>query len=160
MVTRELLTKVAAASKVNAPTFAYKTVYGKNPPSFLSGRTDEPKKLWKGLQVDKGLKDEWLDRLNSLPVEIRSSDEGKSKDRPAFVIFRMPEKYDSLHKKMVMELDKNKDIYAKSDVGMAGRPRICVANKVTRGGRGWSKWWDSLPDKINMAYTSVVGRQK
>jgi len=145
--------------RVNAPTFAYKTVYGKEPKTFLFGRTDAPKKIWNGLQVDAGLKDKWLNNLNNLPVEIRSSDEGKSKERPAFIIFRMPEKYDKLHKKMVNELDKNKDIYANSEVGMAGRPRICVANKVKKGDKNWEKWWNSLPGKIDKAYSSVTGKK-
>ena len=145
--------------KVNAPTFAYNTIYGKNPKSFLTGRTDSPKKLWNGLSVDAGLKDKWLNDLNGLKVEIRSSDEGKSKERPAFIIFRMPEKYDKLHKKMVKELDKNNDLYVKSDIGMSNRPRICVANKIKKGDKGWSKWWDALPKKIDSAYKNVIGNK-
>lgn len=34
------------SEKINAPTFAYKTVYNKSPDEFLSGRTDAPKKMW------------------------------------------------------------------------------------------------------------------
>ncbi|MCE7740150.1 MAG: hypothetical protein GPJ50_12310, partial [Candidatus Heimdallarchaeota archaeon] len=105
------------SEKINAPTFAYQTVYGKNPEEFLSGRTDAPKKMWQGRAVDEGLKDEWLEKLNNLPVEIRSTDEGKSKERPAFVVLRMPKEYDALHKEMVENLKKQSDLFVKFDIG-------------------------------------------
>lgn len=144
--------------KINAPTFAYKTVHGMNPPVFLRGRTDAPKKEWRCIFVDEGLKDEWLDELNSLPVEIRSTDEGKGDLRPAFVIFRMPEKFDSLHDEMVSELATEPSFKVNHDIGRSGRPRICVAADVKKGDERWEGWWSSLPGKIRKAYESTMER--
>lgn len=142
--------------KVNSPTLAYQTVYGKNPDEFLMGRTTSPKKEWKGIFVDKGIKNKWLERLNNLPVEIRSSEEGKGSTRPAAIVFRMPSKHDNLHKKIVKNLKESSGIYAKSDIGINGRPRICVAGKIWKGKKGWGDWWESLPKIINQSYNEVT----
>ena len=148
----------AMTGKVNAPTFAYQAVYGKDPDNFLVGRTDAPKKMWEGLSVDKGIKDEWLNKLDSLPVEIRSTDEGKSWDRPAFVVIRMPEGKDNLYKSMSENLNKDPSLYVKADVGMGGRPRICIAGKIKKDGKGWNKWWETLPGKIENSYSRTVNK--
>ncbi len=144
------------SQRINAPTLAYKTVYNKFPEERLRGRTDSPKKEWNGILVDKNLKDEWLDELNSLDVEIRSTDEGKSKERVAFVIFRMPEGKDKSYKKVEENLKKEKELYVSSDVGFEGRPRICVAKDIKVGDEGWEEWWSSLPKKIERAYKVAV----
>ena len=146
----------ASTGKVNAPTLAYQTVYGKDPDQFLVGRTSAPKKIWNGLSVDEGLKDEWLENLNSLPIEMRSTEEGKGGDRPAFVVFRMPEGKDKLHTKMVKELGNEPGIFVKSDIGMDNRPRICVAGTVEKDKEGWKNWWEGLPSKIDGAYNRVA----
>lgn len=142
--------------KINAPTMSYKTVYGKYPKEALTGRTDSPKKIWKGIEVDKNLKDEWLDELNSLDVEIKSTDEGKNNQRVAFVIFRMPKDKDDLYKKVEKNLKQEKDLKVYSDVGLGNRPRICVAKKIKVGDKGWEEWWSSLPKKIKIAYEKVL----
>jgi len=142
--------------KINAPTMAYKTVYGHYPKELLRGRTDNPKKEWRGIAVDENLKDEWLEKLNSLDVEIRSTDEGKSKGRVAFVIFRMPEGEDEFSEKVVENLKKEKDLFVSSDVGMGGRPRICVAKDIKVGDEGWEEWWSSLPEKIERAHKKAI----
>jgi len=142
--------------KINAPTFAYRTVYGQDPPQFLRGRTNSPKKLWKGLYVDEGLKDEWLEELNALPIDIRSSEEGKDELRPAFVMFRMPPQLDDLNDDMVKNLKKHSDLLIGSNIGQGGRPRICVANKITKSDVGWEDWWSNLPSKINSAYENTL----
>jgi len=153
--------KTNQQQKINAPTFAYQTIFGKNPPEFLRGRTDAPKKMWKNLLVDEGLKTEWLEELNNLPVEIRSTEEGKDKNlRPAFVIFRLPPKYDDLHNKMVENLKKFPGLYAKSGIGGGNRPRICVAGTVIKNESGWSEWWNSLAKKIKEAYEKTIGAEK
>ncbi|SRR6056297_504899 len=138
--------------KVNAPTLAYKTVYGKNPEEPLRGRTNSPKKIWRGIEVDKNLKNEWLEELNSSGVEIKSTDEGKSKERVAFVIFRMPEGEDDLYTQVEKNLKKEKDLFVSSDIGMQGRPRICIAKDIIVGEKGWEEWWSSLAEKIKKAY--------
>jgi len=142
--------------RINAPTMAYKTVYGKYPEEFLRGRTEYPKKEWKGLLVDEHLKEDWLEELNSLDVEIRSTEEGKDKTRVAFVIFRMPKNKDKLYKELEKNLKKEKDLCVSSDIGTGGRPRICVAKDIKYGDKGWEEWWSSLPEKIKKAYEKTV----
>ena len=141
--------------KMNAPTMAYKTVYGSLPNPPLRGRTDAPKKIWNGIDVDLHLKDEWLEQLNNLPVEIKSTDEGKDKTRVAFVIFRMPENEDQYYKQMESNLKKEKDIFVSSNIGTGERPRICVAKDITYNDDGWEEWWSSLPMKIKRAYDEI-----
>lgn len=142
--------------KINAPTMAYKTVYGEYPEEPIKGRTDAPKKTWRGIEVDENLKDEWLEKLNSLDVEIKSTEEGKGGERVAFVIFRMPEDKDNLYKEVEENLKKKEDLYVSSDTGMGGRPRICVAKDISVGDSGWEEWWETLPEKIKRAYKKSV----
>ncbi len=142
--------------KINAPTMAYKAVYGKYPDTPLMGRTNSPKKIWKGIDVDVNLKDKWLEELNSLPVEIKSTDEGKSKERVAFVIFRLPKDKESLYKEVESNLKKEKDLFVLSDIGTENRPRICVAKDILVGELGWEEWWNSLSKKIKAAYDKAI----
>lgn len=146
--------------KINAPTFAYQTVYGRDPPQFLRGRTNSPKKLWKGLYVDEGLKDEWLEDLNALPIDIRSSEEGKNDLRPAFVMFRMPPDLDDLHQDMTEQLGEFSDLITASSIGQGARPRICVANKLTKHDPEWEKWWNELPSKIKSSYERTLEKNE
>ena len=147
---------IQGAPRKNAPTFAYFTVYGNWPKEWIRGISDAPKKKWHGLMVDAGLKDEWLNALNSLPVEIRATDEGKDRERVAFVIFRMPKKYDDLVKEMVKNLKKFKALKVNHDIGPMGRPRICVAAAIKKGDSDWEKWWNTIADKIKYAYKKTV----
>jgi len=146
--------------KINSPTFAYLTVWKKMPDKFLRGRTDEPKKDWHGLQVDKALKDSWLDKLNNIKgIEVRSSDAGKSAERPAFIVIRFSDKQnDNKAKVLVDKLSKEDGIYCKTDIGMEGRPRICVAGKVwqSKDKKEWESWWDSLAGKIEKCIEGIL----
>lgn len=146
------------AGKINAPTFAYQTLYGKNPPEMLNGRTRGKKKIWHGLDVDEGLKDEWLEKLNNLPIEMRSSEEGKSADRPAFVIIRMPKEEDDWVCDMTFALRKE-GLTTSYGIGQGSRPRICIVEKLWRGMPEWEAWWKNLPDKISRAYKQIKKRQ-
>ena len=143
------------SGKVNSPTLAYRTVYGKNPPGLLRGRTDAPKKEWKGLSVDKALKNRWLESINSLPVEIRSTEAGKSALRPAAVVFRTKE---NCHDCMVKKLSKIPGVHSSTDVGMQGEHRVCVAGKTWEGQKGWETWWNKLPGRIQGAHESCTAR--
>lgn len=145
--------------KINAPTFAYFTLYGEYPKTPLSGRTTGEKKMWHGLDVDAGLKDEWLEKLNNLPIEMRSSEEGKSKERPAFVVIRMPEKYDNLACDMTSAL-RRRALTVSHDTGQGQRPRICIVNKIVKGDDGWEDWWENLPDKIQQSYNEIVNKKQ
>lgn len=136
-------------SFVNAPMLAYETVYGKK--KFIMGRSGGPQKKWNGIYVDKHLKDKWLNDLNKIKkIEVRSTEEGKSKERVSAVIFRFKKAIDDKHTiKVVQQLNKIPGIYAKSDIGMYNRPRICVAGKYTYGQSKWQEWWDAVPETID-----------
>jgi len=138
----------------NAPNFAYKTVYGKLPKTLLTGRTGENKKEWNGLMVDGDFEDVWLNNLDDLPVEIRSTDSGKSEERVAFVIFRMKEKEEKLAPEISKLLNKEKNIYSLCELGMQKKYRICVAGKVykEKDEKKWEKWWKTVDGIILKAY--------
>ncbi|MBA7608431.1 DNA ligase [subsurface metagenome] len=142
---------------LNSPTFAYKAVYGKLPEEPLTGRTGSPKKNWKGLEVDVHLKDEWLKQLNSIDrIEVRSTDEGKSDERVAFVVFRMSDPgEDSKAEAVSEELGRTEGLYSLCDIGAGGRPRVAVAGKVMYGKSGWEEWWNGLAGKIQEALESI-----
>lgn len=144
--------------KINAPSMAYYTVYNKYPEEHLTGRSNYPKKIWQGKDVDANLEDKWLEDLNALPVEIKSTDAGKDKVRVAFVIFRMPEGQDDLYQKMEEELKKSDDFYISSNIGTQGRPRICIAKDISPENPEWADWWGSLAGKIDEAYKIVIGK--
>ena len=97
---------------VNSPTFAYQAIFHKLPDVPLRGRTDSPKKTWNNIEIDEHLRDEWLEELNSIPeIEIRASDEGKNKERVAFVVFRMKDPKDDCKVKAVSDgLNKIKGV--------------------------------------------------
>jgi len=137
----------------NSPTFAYIAVYGKEPDFWLRGRTEAPKKIWRGIEVDAHLKDKWLEELNSIPeIEIRASDEGKNEIRVPFVVFRFSNpKNDYRAKKVSKILNSMTNIYSKCDIGAENRPRIVVAGKTWYGKSDWEEWWDKLAGKIKNA---------
>ena len=135
---------------VNSPTFAYQAVYGKLPDGPLRGRSGSPKRIWNGMEIDEHLKDAWMKELNSIPeIEIRASDEGKSAERVAFIVFRMKDPKDDCRVQAISnKLKGMEELYSKYDTGQEDRLRIVVAGKIKHGDEDWEKWWSSLADKI------------
>lgn len=144
--------------RTNAPTFAYKAVYGKEPTTFLRGRTDSPKKMWKGIEVDKNLKTEWLEGINNNKhIEVRGTDEGKSSERVPFVSFRLQDvSKDAKAGKVVAELNKIPGVYSTHEKGAEGRNRIVVAGNTHIGKKDWSSWWDKLPNRLQTVTNKVL----
>jgi len=70
----------------------------------------------------------------------------------------MPEGKDNLYKIVEENSKKEKDIYVYSDIGLGGRPRICVAKDITYKDEGWKEWWNSIPNKIKKAYENAVSQ--
>lgn len=143
---------------LNSPTLAYKAVYGKLPSKSLRGRTQFPKKMWRGIEVDAHLKSEWLEQLNNIKgIEIRSTDEGKSKERVAFVVLRMKDSENDNKAEAISEsLNKMEGLYSLCDIGTEKRSRIVVAGKVIYGQNDWKEWWNSLAEKIEKALSSIM----
>lgn len=154
---RELATKTS----YNAPTLAYIAVYGKEPETFLPGRTDHPEKKWKGLSVDVHLKESWLNKLDSIEhIEMRSSCEGHSKDRISYIIFRLDPKYEKNSGWLSEKLDafQDPDIYSLVNVGTEGRKRIVAAGKTWYGQKDWQEWWEKLPGAIEKTVGQVTSK--
>lgn len=138
-------------STLNAPSYAYKAVYSKKPDFFLPGRTDTPRKIWRGIDVDEHMKEDVLERLNYMPyIEGRSSEEGKSDDRPAFFVFRVTPELEGSSEEIAEELRKQ-GLKSLAEPGTAGRPRVVAADRIKYGDPEWEEWWNSLPDKIQYA---------
>jgi len=135
---------------MNSPTFAYYAVYDKLPDIPLKGKTDSPKKIWNDIEVDEHLKDEWMKELNSIPeIEIRASDEGKSDERVAFIVFRMKDSKDDCKVQAISnKLNEMEGLYSKYDTGQEDRLRIVVAGKIKLGDKDWEEWWNSLAGNI------------
>lgn len=134
---------------LNAPEFAYQTVYNKD--TSLRGRFTDEEKEYNGMMVDKQLKDEWLDSLNNIKdIEIRSSCAGHNKDRVTFVIFRTKSQDENYIKKVVKKLNKCPNTFASYNTGKGGMFRICVASNTyyKPNNKKWQDWWENITDCI------------
>lgn len=153
------LIKSAAISDVekNSPMIAWELVHGKKMKSWRPGRTPlAQEKLWKGIAVDKHLKNTWLENLNSIKnIEIRATCEGHGKDWPTYVAFRVSPKLQKKSDKIAKLLTVG-STKAKAVTGRIGQDRIIVATKKYYKSPGWSKWWETLPNKIDL----IVNRKK
>lgn len=140
--------------KVNAPTFIYQIAYGKPPSSLIYGHVNHPSKMINNIPIDKGIPDTAIKQLNSIPeIEMRSSCQGESKDRPAFIVFRLNNDIDP--QKLVSILNKNKDFKAGYDTGNHGKIRIGITNPNIYynmdNKSSYQEWWGILPMKLKMA---------
>ncbi|MBW2675792.1 MAG: transglutaminase domain-containing protein [Deltaproteobacteria bacterium] len=137
--------------RINSPTLAAMAVFGET--GWVRGRTGHPIRLWRGVEVDIHLKDEWLDELNSIPdIEIRATCEGHREDglRPTYVVFRLMPEQD--HKaESVAEALRNEGVCSLADIGAEQRPRIVAAAGLAYGDAGWEDFWRELPNRIRRA---------
>lgn len=140
----------------NSPTLAYMTVYGKEPPEWLAGRSAHPQKMWQGFPVDAKLKDAWLTALNSIPgVFGRASCAGHGPNRVSYFTFRLQPGNDGKVGEMVAALSRRPGVFARAEVGAEGRPRICVAGYTWEGQDDWADWWAQLPAAIRTSLGEV-----
>ena len=142
---------------INAPMAAFRAVYKEDPATPLTGRTIFSKrKIWNGLDVDYHLKDKWLEALNRLPIEVRSTEEGKGPSRPAHVAFRMKESSKDGDVPIMVKSLEMMGYSVYTDVGLGNRPRIVVAATVSpEDGEKWEAWWENLPFSILKAYDNT-----
>lgn len=141
--------------KVNAPTLAYKCVYGKAPSFPIRGRYGHPQQQYKDLVVDKNLDTKILDDLNSIPkIEIRSVCAGHDSDSVTHIIFRPYNQDEDYITSIVSKLNKGATKCIQ-DVGNGGFIRICVATKnwyrEETPNTTWKQWWDNIAIKIKNA---------
>lgn len=128
----------------NAPELAYQTVYNKSIP--LRGRIFAKEKKYKEFMVDYQLKNEWLDKINSIKgIEIRSTCAGHSKERVPFIIFRPLNQNKNYVEKIVNNLRKCPNTFVSYDIGRQNLYRICVATNYNN----WKNWWENIGDCIS-----------
>jgi len=149
----------------NSPTFAYFAVHSRWPPSPLHGRTGHPTRTYhsatlnRDFEVDKHLKDEWLDALNIISeIELRSSCEGHVENdlkRPSFLVFRLQQPHDEKANAVAEALHQPPESYSLAAPGAEERPRIVAATEKIYGELGWEEWWDHLAGRIEQALASA-----
>lgn len=144
-----------APGKINAPTFAYKCFYDKDPEPPISGRESSHKqKIYNGIGIDIHIPDKVLDDLNVIKqIELRSSCEGDSPRHLTFLIFRPSNRNKQTAAKMVAKLNKFKDIKACWDTGNEGVARIVITTNIwyKKNPRLFNMWWLGLPEKIKQS---------
>lgn len=138
-------------SNMNAPEFAYYTLYNKKPkPGQIRGRTGSHyKKKINGIEIDKRIPSKTIKELFKIKeIEMRSSCQGENEERPSYIIFRPINQDEKYVKKLVNNLNKQKEIKSNYDIGRQGKYRICVTWKTWSEKEGNEKWWKELPNKI------------
>ena len=138
--------------KINAPTMAYKTQYGKDPKPSISGReSSHPSKNYRGINIDIHIPNNALDRLNAISgIELRSSCEGDSERHLTFAIFRLTDRNPKNSAKVSACLNKISNVSSSFDVGQGGFPRICVTTNLwyNKNPREFERWWLTIAEKI------------
>jgi len=148
MIVDEYLNTISG--KVNAPTFAYLTLYGRMPNPPISGReiSHKTKKI-NGIDIDIHIPTDVIKSLNRISdIETRSSCEGQDDRHPTFLIFRLMNRDEKVSKIFVQKMKKMKKISCAYDIGQGGLPRICITWSTWYGNDGFEDWWKKLPFKI------------
>jgi len=145
------------SGKINAPSFAYKCVYGKLPSRPLRGMYGSPQQRYQDMYVDKALDPKILDKLNNISeIEIRSVCAGHNPDNVTHIMFR-PYKQDVDHVEKVSRLLNVSTTKSIFDIGNGGMYRVCVATKNWYRDNGdnnnWKQWWEAIPSRIKKAVT-------
>jgi hypothetical protein len=139
--------------KINAPSFIYKIVYGKDPDPWIRGReTNHPTKLYNGINIDQQIPTKALNQLNKIKdIEIRSSCQGENNRHLTFLIFRPKNQNEQYVKNLVSKLNNQENIIAGYDKGNDNHFRIGVTTKLyysDSNRKEFLEWWVSLPKKI------------
>lgn len=148
------MAEIAGKRAVNSPTLASIAVFG-DQGQWIRGRTAHPTRIWRGIEVDEHLKDEWLEAINSIPdIEPRASCEGHREDgelRPTYLVFRLLPEQDMKAESVAKALSKEEGVYSMADIGSEARPRIVVAAKLAYGDPGWEEFWSGMANRIRAA---------
>lgn len=153
--------KIGSSQTKTVSTWAWEMINGESYPgdSDTGFRDDVKTKKYKGFKVDRELKKEWLDDLNSIVnVEIFALCAGhpasdKYPEWPSYVAFFLDKSILSQAVKIVKKLRKirNTEVMVLS---MRKRRRmgiVCAAPFIYKGPKykEWLDWWDSLASRIN-----------
>lgn len=147
--------------RINAPTFAYITVYRKMPQPSISGReASHPSRNINDIPIDKEIPQKSMELLMKMTkfIETRSSCQGDSERHLTFFIFRPVNQDKNFVIKLIKKLRDN-GLEALADIGTQGHYRICVSDKLWYSSETknvFKKWWNSLPSKILDSYKEAM----
>ncbi len=136
--------------KINAPTMAYITLYGKHPSPPISGREiSHPSYNIQGVSIDNHIPKKAINELFSIKqMETRSSCEGQDKRHPTFLILRLFDQSEMAAQTLIKNISQYKDIEASYDRGMQGKFRLCITSNLWYPNNKFKQWWLDLPTKI------------
>ncbi len=144
-------------NRVNAPMIAWSVYYQKSPPFIWPNIAEHPKKVWKGLKVDKVIPTNALDQLEAIEdIKGTSSCQGtftkdrKLKEVPTYFIFRPVNQDKNYCESITSKLNRYPLTRAGYGMGNAGKYRICVVGDMSYeiDSRGFTQWWNALPKRI------------
>ena len=149
----QYITEQQSNQKINAPTMAYITLYGKYPlPPIRGHEISHIGYTIQNVQIDKHIPENAINELfNIKQIETRSSCEGQDKRHPTFLILRLKDQTESAAKIFVNNISKYKDIKSSYDKGMQGKFRICITSNLwysLNNINTFNTWWLELPNKI------------
>jgi len=150
--------KRGGSDRKPSPSFAYELVYGRKLKEWRGGRYPGyyETKDWNGIQIDKHLKNKWINDLNNIPlIEVRGSCEGHNKEWISFISFRITDpEIESDKKKLnqiVKYMNKFKNTFCGYDIGVQSRPRfVCATNLFysKENYNEWNNWWEQLVKRL------------
>ena len=158
---QELITKNS-----NATCAAYELVYNKRCPQQKSGidTSHDFKTYKKKYQVDRTLKNKWLDDLNGIKdIQMTQLCAGHDKEWIAYIVFLSQRKYGAKSQRYIDKVTTRleaSDSITKSMgsvagpygyAGAEGRIRIIVAAPTWYGHKDWERWWSTITVRIKRA---------
>lgn len=149
--------------KINAPTMAYLTVYGKMPNPPIYGKEASHKTYYfNGIPIDNNIPRDSINKLFKMKyIETRASCEGDSDRHLTFLIFRLSDKNISnkIIEKIVKDINLQNNYKSHWDIGQSGFPRICVSEKLwysKENEKIFLNWWKNLPNIIEKCITKEL----
>jgi hypothetical protein len=155
--------KIGGGPTKTMTAWAWEMINGKPYPGdpSVGVRHDVKTKKYRGFEVDKELKNKWLDELNNIVnVEIFALCIGHSAtdehlEWPTYVAFFLDRSIYHRAVKIVKKLRKIKDTKVMV-LSMQERRRmgiICAAPFIYKGPKHkeWVDWWESIASRINKA---------
>jgi len=157
-ILREFLTGNGTPGKLNAPTMAYMTWYGKQPSPPISGReASHEAEMFEGAHVDKNIPRRAIIIINKCKkIELRSTCEGESERLPSYGIIRPKDGQKKTAEKITNDINALGDwVKASWNMGNGGLPRICFTGGLwyKKDKKEFTEWWI----KIAKALVKIVG---
>lgn len=143
--------------QMNAPTFAYYTLYGEMPKINISGKIDHPVKKVNNIEIDDGIPINSFKTIQKISkIETRSTCRGSNETHPTYIIFRLIDKSNKqTAEKIVDNLNQMENIKASYNIGNNGFYRICITWYTWYREADFELWWNELPKKIENSIKNI-----